>query len=150
MRDEKIALLEKVLVQLRNERKRSGIRSDGDVTSAFIGIRQTQLIKPHMPTMIRYHNHHSSNGDGAARRLPLSPILVPYCKSRDKNKSDGLSEGEEGMWEPLPFQIQKPRPPTPMCLEMNQQEGLVFDFHDNSYSTISSESTRSTKRHRHS
>jgi len=33
MRDEKIALLELVLAQLRNERK-SGIRSDGDVASA--------------------------------------------------------------------------------------------------------------------
>jgi hypothetical protein len=88
MRDDKIALLEKALVQLRDgDELQSGSRSDGSGASTFIGIQQTPLIKPHMPTLMRDHNHHNFCG-----RLPVSPISVPYRRSSDKNKSDGLSK----------------------------------------------------------
>jgi hypothetical protein len=144
IRDNKIALLEKELAELRNDTENEQF-SSFDGASLFVG-RQTPLLPSRTPG-VSDHNHHyfigSGNGD--------APISLPRPNPRrsDDNNSDGLRDIEGSMWEPLPFRFQKSSPS--MFAEMNQQLQESFDFDDifHSCSRISSEGDgRSTKRQR--
>jgi len=130
IRDDKIALLEKELAELRND-------AENEQFSSFDGAS---------PGMSDHNHHHfigSDNGD--------APVSLPHPNPRrsDDNNSDGLRDIEGSMWEPLPFRFQKSSPS--MFAEMNQQLQESFDFDDifHSCSRISCEGDgRSTKRQR--
>ena len=132
VRDDKIALLEKEVAQIRNERHSS---SSSDEASSFIGI-QAPALTSRTP---KISDHHYHSYKVAARMLSLSPSSVPNPRSRSSDSSNGLNAG--AMLEPLPYQQSS----VPLFVEMNQQQQGGLD--GNPYSSRSGEN-RSTKRHR--